>query len=68
MPTENRNHLEDHSPTPEQAIYDEAKERELFAEWWRNTPILRANKLQLSEAAWLACAQSRAKSVEVGNE
>lgn len=56
------------APTPPQPIYDEAKERELFAEWWRNTPILRVNKLQLAEAAWLACAQSRAKAVEVDHE
>lgn len=56
------------APAPPQPLYDEAKEQELFAEWWRNTPILRASKLQLAEEAWLARAQSRAKAVEISTD
>ena len=69
------------SPTPPQPIYDEAKERELFAEFSRrivahdaeNFPIRWCDCVPDEEIedhlnTWLACAQSRAKAGEVGHE
>ena len=69
------------APTPPQPIYDEPKERELFEEFSRrivahdaaNFPIRWCDCVTDEEIeghlnTWLACAQSRAKSVEVGDE
>ena len=59
------------APTPPKPIYDEAKERELFEAWALSENVdSSANKWDgiLSWAAWLACAQSRAKAGEVGHE
>ena len=56
------------APTPPQPIYDEAKALSDFAEWWRSKPVLKENIYTISRAAWLACAQSLAKAVEVGHE
>ena len=66
------------SPQP---IYDEAKERELFAEFSKriilydseNFPIRWCDCVPDDEIedhlnTWLACAQSRAKAGEVGDE
>lgn len=67
--------------TKEQPIYDEAKERELFAEFSRrivahdaaNFPIRWCDCVSDEEIeehlnTWLACAQSRTKAGEVGDE
>lgn len=67
--------------TPPQPIYDEAKERELFTEFSRRIvardaadfPIRWCDCVPDEEIedhlnTWLACAQYRAKSVEVGDE
>lgn len=75
------NQLESSAPTPPQPIYDEPKERELFEEFSRrivahdaaNFPIRWCDCVTDEEIeghlnTWLACAQSRAKSVEVGDE
>lgn len=72
-------HLE--APTPPQPIYDEAKERELFAEFSRriiahdaeNFPIrwcdcVPDEAIEDHLNTWLACAQPRPKAVEVGHE
>lgn len=69
------------APVPPQPIYDEAKERELFEEFSRrivahdsaNFPIrwcdcVPDEAIEDHLNTWLACAQSRAKSVEVGHE
>lgn len=57
------------APTPPQPIYDEATELEIFEAWYegytkQGWSVSKAG----TRAAWLACAQSRAKSVEVGHE
>lgn len=54
------------APTPPQPIYDEAKERELFNSWYGELPTTKLKETMWM--AWEACAQSRAKSVEVGHE
>ena len=52
-----------------QPIYDEAKERELFEDWYKGYTkqgwsVSKAG----TRAAWLACAQSRAKSPSMSDE
>lgn len=54
------------APTPPQPIYDEAKERELFNSWYGELPTTKLKETMWM--AWEACAQSRAKSGEVGHE
>lgn len=50
-------------------IYDEAKERELFETWYKDyTKTGWSVSKAGTRSAWLACAKSRAKSVEVGDE
>lgn len=69
------------APAPPQPIYDEAKERELFESKFPVLPGILWDEyrkqyyghglywLQQSQLdVWLACAKSRAKSVEVGHE
>lgn len=70
------------APTPPQPIYDEAKERELFEAWapikhsHYLKPFTRVDgkyaytrdEVQQDWTVWKACAQSRAKAVEVGHE
>lgn len=68
------------APTPPQPIYDEAKERELFEEWADEKGFCldceffkKGNNYTDQETgwlyeSWLACAQSRAKYMEVGYE
>lgn len=66
----------DSAPTPPQPIYDEAKERELFVAWANEAyGVAEDEELNMKNPAikenlngWLACAQSRAKAVEVGHE
>lgn len=62
------------APTPPQPIYDEVKERELF-EASATSALGRdsdgyyiATDTYLRWQGWKSCAQSRAKSVEVGDE
>lgn len=62
------------APTPPQPIYDEAKERELFERILGSLMVDRFNGGEYKNIfvenqwlGWLACAQSRAKSVEVGD-
>lgn len=72
------------APTLPQPIYDEAKERELFEAWYGDVRLLSMdgkNRFMHDQdgtywfigtrkawSGWLACAQSRAKSGEVGHE
>jgi hypothetical protein len=68
------------APTPPQPIHDEAKERGLFEVWYCSLdencmPLHRPDggryKWDVPEhqwQCWLACAQSRAKDVEVDHE
>ena len=57
---------------PPQPIYDEAKERELFESWANESyGVAEDEELNMKNPAikenlngWLACAQSRAKSLE----
>lgn len=67
------------APTPPQPIYDEAKERDLFEDFiLRRDGGFRVSELggqrdyipviKRDWGVWKACAQSRAKSVEVGDE
>jgi hypothetical protein len=72
------------APTPPQPIYDEAKERELFESWYGDVRLLSMdgkNRFMHDQdgtywfigtrkawSGWLACAQSRAKAVEVDHE
>lgn len=69
------------APALPQPIYDDARERELFAEFSRrivahdaaNFPIRWCDCVPDEEVeehlnTWLACAQSRAKYLEVGHE
>lgn len=63
----------DAAPTPTQPIYDEAKERELFEGQFLVTPGRWESgyvdrSVNQRWKGWLACAQARAKSVEVGHE
>lgn len=65
---------------PQKPIYDEAKERELFEAWSADHVYLGGCStymhsgeyddidVQYSWESWEACAKSRAKPVEVGNE
>lgn len=71
------------APTPPQPIYDEAAERELFEAFYseraKTLPLPLGNPIRYGGGqyvndfalfgwmVWLACAQSRAKSVEVGD-
>ncbi|MBC8786361.1 hypothetical protein [Pseudomonas fluorescens] len=50
------------APTPPQPIYDEAKERELFNEWYGELPTTKFKETMWM--AWEACAQSSAKDGE----
>ena len=63
------------APTPTQPIYDEAKERELFEATLGKLMLDRLNGgeyknifIEAQWLGWLACAQSRAKAVEAGDE
>lgn len=64
------------APNPPQPIYDESKERELFESWANEAyGVAKDEELNMKNPAikenlngWLACAQSRAKSGEVGHE